>query len=451
MKYRVFSALCILLCLVPLVGLLIFGPAQPAANETLAGPPSWTTADGAFNWDVLSDLSDYLGDRFALRQEMVTAWRTLLARTLGQSDEETVILGREGWLFYGETLDDYEGLDPMTDRQIFAAARCLSLMQEAAEGQGARFLFTVAPNKNTLYGSYMPTRYPAAQGDSDLRRLAAELARENVAYLDLEALLGDQNAVLYRRYDSHWTNAGAALAGDAILEALEVPFTPFYGTASTVVDGAPGDLYQMLYPTGTDLDEDVAYDRPFTFTYDSPIRSAEDNRIVTSSDTASGGRLVLFRDSFGNALYPFLAENFQSALFSRANPYDLTLAADADAVVIELVERNLDWLLTRPAILAAPIRTLDDPVAADPSRTATATVTDGDLDGYVRLSGCLDGPVDDDSPIYLHLGDTLYEASPAGDGELPFTAYVPADAAERPGSLLVRCDGQWVECSITLS
>jgi hypothetical protein len=324
-------------------------------------------------------------------------------------------------------------------------------MQEAAEGQGARFLFTVAPNKNTLYGSYMPARYPAAQGDSNLTRLAAELARENVAYLDLETLLEDQDAVLYRRYDSHWTNAGAALAGDAILEALEVPFTPFYGTASTVVEGAPGDLYQMLYPTGTDLDEDVTYDRAFTFTYDSPIRSAEDNRIVTSSDTASGGRLVLFRDSFGNALYPFLAENFQSALFSRANPYDLTLAADADAVVIELVERNLDWILTRPAILAAPIRTLDDPVTADPSRTATATVTDGDLDGYVRLSGCLDGPVDDDSPIYLRLGDTLYEASPAGDGELPFTAYVPADAAEGPGRLLVRCGGQWVECSITLS
>ena len=62
--------------------------------------------------------------------------------------------------------------------------------------------------------------------------------------------------------------------------------------------------------------------------------------------------------SFGNALHADLAEDFGVALFSRAMPYDLSLTDDVqpDTLIVELVERNLCWLCTRPPLLPAPVR-----------------------------------------------------------------------------------------------
>ena len=64
--------------------------------------------------------------------------------------------------------------------------------------------------------------------------------------------------------------------------------------------------------------------------------------------------------------------------------------------------------------------------------------------GYVRLEGRLTGPVDQESPIYVQLGDALYEACPAGAaGEgTPFTLYVPAEGAQWAAEILYQSGGQ---------
>ena len=140
----------------------------------------------------------------------------------------------------------------------------------------------------------------------------------------------------------------------------------------------------------------------------------------------------MFRDSFGNTLYPFMAEEFGHAVFSRSMPWQMSLLEEtgADTVVVELVERNLDYLANRPPVFPAPERVL---TGQPPQGEVTAQVTaaeDGSLPGYIRLEGALSGPVDGDSPLYVQLGEKLYEASPVGQSEgLPFTLYVPEHLA----------------------
>lgn len=145
-----------------------------------------------------------------------------------------MILGKEGWLFYGETLDDYEGTNSFTCREAWAAAHTLSLMEEYCDSQGTDFLFTIAPNKSSLYGDYMPDRFPASDSLSNAELLARALEEQGVPYLDLFQVLGEQEEVLYRRLDSHWTQRGAGLAGDVLLAACGVEdYTPFYGSSYT--------------------------------------------------------------------------------------------------------------------------------------------------------------------------------------------------------------------------
>lgn len=439
-RHRAFLALFLALCLIPSLGLLVFGPAQPAANEVLPAPPAWTDEEGRPNAAYLNDLSDWLDRRFALRQELVTAEHRLMTAVFRTSPEEDVILGKDGWLFYGETLADYEGLGRMTDREVWCAARSLALMQERCAAQGARFLFTIAPNKNSLYGDRMPDRYPRGTGESSAEALAAALADQGVAYADLFTPLREAGAVLYRAQDSHWTQEGAGLAADVLRTTLGRDGTPWYGGATRTVREETGDLYAMLYPTGDERDEDVLYDRSFAYVYTSPFRSAEDNLIRTSCETGTG-RLLMFRDSFGNALHPLLAEGYAAACFCRLTPYDLGLieTEGADTVIVELVERNLRWLLDRPAVLPAPERA---DVAATPAALgASYTVAPCEqLPGYVTVTGTYTAAADTTSPVLLRAGGAVYEATPTGEGR--YTARLPEGAADH--TLLLTSGGRWV-------
>lgn len=94
----IFISIFIVLCLVPSAGMLLFGEAQPAANEMLAAKPAITTRSGEFNLSFLSDVSDYIADRFAFRQELATAWAGVNAKLFGTSVEEQVRRGNRAGL-----------------------------------------------------------------------------------------------------------------------------------------------------------------------------------------------------------------------------------------------------------------------------------------------------------------------------------------------------------------
>ena len=151
-----FAGLFLALCLLPSVGLLLGHGSGAAANQVLAVLPSPTNKDGSLNADYLPGLGRYVNDRFFLRQEAVTLWASLNAGLLHSSVTKDVLCGRDGWLYFTPTLPDYTRTGQMTVRETWCAARRLALLQEYVEARGGRFLFVIAPNKNSLYPARMP-------------------------------------------------------------------------------------------------------------------------------------------------------------------------------------------------------------------------------------------------------------------------------------------------------
>ncbi len=433
---KLYIGLVLLMLLVPGLGMLFFGEAQAAANEVLAPRPRLIGQDGGLNADFLSDFSDYMADRFAFRQEMVTAWAWLNARLLHTSVEDQVILGSEGWLYYAPTEADYMG-QGLSGAALQSAARNLALMQEYVQDQGAAFLFTVAPNKNSLYPAHMPASTPAA-GGSNAQRLPAFLAGEGVAYANLFVPFRAREEVLYYRTDSHWTDRGAALAADTVLAALGQSSAYFDGPFPLLVEHR-GDLYEMLYPAGRETEAGLAMELPYTTERDPNGGDA----ITIRSHSDRAGNLLCFRDSFGAALYPYLAASFGQALFSRQADYDLTQLAELQAgtVVIELVERNIPWLLSHPALYPAPERPAPEALAQGAPLSLSAEAgTSAGTKGLVRLSGAL--PELDGQPVLLRAGGTWYEAAVTldEDGRPGFSAWLPQGAAAER-DLAIVCGG----------
>lgn len=451
-KARLAMGAFLTVCMVPSVGMLAVPEQSAAANQQLSPPPALVNEDGSFNREVLQDTADYIADHFAFRQELITADAVLNAKVFQVSAEEDVVLGRDGWLFYAETVDGHLRTAPLSDRRLWAGAHTLALVREYVQNQGAELLFTAAPNKATIYPEYLPYVGTPLSSSSDLDRLVPLLEAEAVPYADLRESLQGQSVFLYYRQDSHWNTLGAALAQQTLLQTLGKHFEPFWlSHAQVVTDSHLGDLYEMVYPTGTELDWDAVYDREFTFTHIRQPRGPDDQRIETENP-AKTGSLLMFRDSFGNALYPFMAEEFSQALFSRSMPWQLNLLEQtgADTVVIELVERNLAYLTAYAPMFPAPERLLTGSPPQGQGGAQCAVSDSYPLEGLVRLEGWI-SDADTNSPIYVQLGTALYEASPAGSGwdkGIPFTLYVPQSISRENMSVL--CLQQGALCALPL-
>lgn len=417
-----FVAVFLLACVTPLVGLLVAGPAAPAANEAQAMPPVLKNRDGSWNEKYLQDLSAYVGNGFWGRLECITGWNKLSAELTNSTLTEEVILGRHGWLFYYTAAEEVSGESLLTDREIWCCARNLWLMQRYANEQGANFLF-VAPNgKYDLYSEYMKPFIRLEEG-RNVDRLQEELLAMNVRFADLREPFINEPEILYWQTDSHWNGKGAALAADAILAGLGRP-GGWYAESFVETEPHRGDLYEMVYPKGAFREPEYVPARGFRFSYLSNFRTVNDIIIRTQNKKAEGS-LLMYRDSFARNLYPYLADRFETAEFSRMNNYDLSGIAENGVtdVVVELGVKNIVYLLDYPAIYPSVERDMGvvgDCVAVE-SELSIETENSA-LEGYAMIRGTVPECAVD-SPVYLCCEGLVFEAMPNADG---FTAYLDA-------------------------
>ncbi len=69
----------------------------------------------------------------------------------------------------------------------------------------------------------------------------------------------------------------------------------------------------------------------------------DDLKIQTTCENGNGKSVLVYRDSFGRAMIPYMGETFSQCMFNRSTPYDLSLVEEieCDYVLIEIVERNI--------------------------------------------------------------------------------------------------------------
>lgn len=444
-KWRVFYILCFFaVCLIPAVGMLAGWQESSSENRELAALPSFFTEEGEVNREWLSQAGEYFQEHFAFRNELVTANALIQGRLLGVSAAEGVIQGTDGWLYYKDSLADFLGTELLSERSLFNLAHTMGMTQRALEQKGVRFVFAVAPNKNSLYGEHMPY-YDSLKvtDENNLERLKGYLEEEGVNYADLYALFQEKEETLYHIRDSHWNNQGAAMAADELLTLAGKEHVSYEGASYTIRRDFEGDLDRMLYPEAMTLEDEIYFDDGSEFTYVEEVESNFDPRVSTVSDGRTGS-LVAYRDSFGNALLPFLAEAYGSAYFSRGVPYQLNdvESHQADTVMIIRAERFLPEMAQAPPAMQA----VQDVWVGGMAETAL----DGARDLAVKNQGLLkqiSGRIlpqylQADSQIYVRLnGAWIYEAFPMDvktqDGVDPggFCLYVNSTELLPGGSL----------------
>jgi alginate O-acetyltransferase complex protein AlgJ len=275
-----------------------------------------------------------------------------------------VILGKRGWLFYAEKAPglDYQSKRPFTAEQLDHWRRMLEARRDWLARRHIRFLFVIAPDKQSIYPEVLPRTVRQEQAaDTRLDQLMDHLrANSDVTVVDLRECLRQvkNQERVYHVTDSHWNDRGAYAAYRVLAETLRQWFPECRpraraefrevlrrggGSDCAVVLGLADRISEEYldlaarFPERAHLaDPDVAL----------PISPIEPRFSMEQADPALP-RAVMFRDSFGAQLVPFLSEHFRRIVYitEPAPMFDTNVIERErpDIVIQEMVERKLEY------------------------------------------------------------------------------------------------------------
>ena len=410
-------------------------------NRVLAQKPSFRNEDQTLNVNYPAEFDAWFSDSFGFRSQLVTAYSKLTGSVFRVSSEKDVIIGKDGWLYFAPTVPDATGVRTLDDTEIRHIVYNMQMMQQYAASHGAKLVFAAAPNKASIYPEQLPARYLQTGNENNLDALHAALAQTDLTVCDWRTALRDAAAnndrLLYHKTDTHWNGDGAMLGYQTLMQTLGLDDFGFADAERTETCDWEGDLWNMLSPAEKNPDQNAVYAIPQTYQYVNRMRSIDDMSIRTACENGSGS-LLMFRDSFGRALIPLLGERFASCAFLRANavPLDMLETEPRDYVVYELVERNLDRLLTHAPQMPAPAAALP---AAEPAPASDAFRLEARTMGnYVQVYGLFDPAFSEADAVYITVSGQSFQAFLCCEQELleleshqanGFSCYLPAALA----------------------
>ncbi|MBR5896924.1 MAG: hypothetical protein IKZ39_04840, partial [Lachnospiraceae bacterium] len=245
-KNTVFIIIYMLLLTAPSLSMPFFFNGKNSEKRELASFPA-LYAEGKINADFSEQLNDFFNDRIGFRSYLVGANTVVRKNLFGQSAVEKVIIGKKGWLFFNDTLSDYQRTDLLSERNINNAVRTVEMMNEYLIDRDIAFVFTIIPNKNTLYPEYMKSGYKRNSASSDMERIAEKIKHTDVAYADVYNAIKAYDRVLYQRTDSHWTYEGALVGYRCIMDSSETDYNHFDSVSFERRKDWDSDLGEMLY------------------------------------------------------------------------------------------------------------------------------------------------------------------------------------------------------------
>lgn len=263
------------------------------------------------------------------------------------------LLGKDGWIFLdhdsNRVIDQITGRHSLDAQGVEAWRNLIAERDAYVEALGAQHLVFVAPNKELVYDEQLPDWVELSEKrpiNQILRALAPQRA-SRIIY-PLEALKAAKaGGLTYPKTDTHWSGYGAYVGYQAICEGLsragieplrlensrvsfeEVPYVGDLGVKFEPPVSAPTLSARIANPAGK-------------MEFDNRIPNRGRIRVFVNKDSTLP-RCVMFGDSFGGNLLPYLKESFSTLVYIYGKSFDRELieAYRPDVVLSEFVERFL--------------------------------------------------------------------------------------------------------------
>lgn len=300
------------------------------------------------------EYTKYFNDHLPFKNELtaLSSWiNYCLFRT---SVNESVILGKQKWLFYGnvhggDPMGDYEGKNLYTDEQLCVMTEAALNVQNRLEEMGIELAIIVPPNKERIYSQYMPEYYVQSEmSRTDLLVEQLQLADINVINPQNGLLEKQSEYQLYFAYDTHWNQLGAYVAACDILDSwgietrdiseLTIISQPLWNNYHIC---AEDDLAKVLNLRDSLFNDEIEYRIQETVNIDwSEV--TDDFFHIENKDAPNNEKVFLLGDSFRMAMIPALSMYFSDVYIAHRDYYTYSMLEETnpDYLIIEYVERQ---------------------------------------------------------------------------------------------------------------
>jgi alginate O-acetyltransferase complex protein AlgJ len=308
-------------------------------------------------------LEAYFNDHFGFRNQLIHwhfDWQQAVF-SMGRHDvvvngRPDVITGQSIWMFYNEDgmhmAENFQGTRQFSPAALASLQRLHEERRDWLARRGIKYLFVVAPDKQTIYPENVPAWLKSRRQPTKLDQFIGYMREHSTVDVpDLRPALREAKRIAptYYKTDTHWNAFGSFIASKEIVQALpdksgnEPLSANSFEFKKTSFE--QGDLANML---GMDVREnDLALvpktNLPPMMETIGHYGNLTPNRSTTNA--TAQGVCVVFSDSFGPALIPFLGYRFNTVnCFWNPGGFDTNIIArlKPDVVISEIVERHFN-------------------------------------------------------------------------------------------------------------
>ncbi len=293
-------------------------------NRYLSEVPE-LSIDSVVSREYGQEIESYISDQFPGRNFFV-AMKGGMDRLSGKRERNGVFIGKDGQL-----LQDFESRNGEE-----TAAKVSAINQFASRHGELNISFLLAPTATKILENKLPKNAPIDDEKEYVDNFKTQID-SNIKFIDVyEALNASSSEYLYYRTDHHWTSRGAYEAYKELCKALEVEAkneeefeiktvtNSFYGSLSSQIASSQGepDYIEVYFPK-KDGEVVVTYvdeQKKSPSLYDSSKLDEKDKyqvftggnhpRINIKSMGDPEKKLLLIKDSYANAMVPFLIFNY---------------------------------------------------------------------------------------------------------------------------------------------
>lgn len=328
MKNKLFILIFLLVISLPLLGRLI-------------------NINQKFQIEENRNLTDSFDDQFGFRPILVKASSEVKLNLFRSSTNDLVALGKDGWLFYrsDDTFLDDIGANNFSPSELAAIRKNLQQTKDYLTGRGIKSYFLIAPKPQDVYAEYLPDYYHP--GNTRLKQL------QNQFINPTNTLRNSKNlGQLYYKYDTHWNYLGAYVAYRELMKQMRI--TPL-GPEDFNLTYQPSQHKDLAILLGVSdflsESEPILTPKKPESHQTSPLCSniyAQCLEVTTKANIPKTNRVLVYRDSFGTFLIPYISETFSDVHYIwrlPPHPTDVIEQEKPDIVIFEMTERDLSWLL----------------------------------------------------------------------------------------------------------
>jgi hypothetical protein len=281
---------------------------------------------------------------------------------------DRVIIGKNNWLFLGnhndKVLEKYRHVSPYTEEQLYRMFEKLEDNRKWLASKGIRYYVVIPPNSHSVYSEFLPNNIVKANSGSHLNSLTSYIAKRKAElnFLNLQDTLlylkKNQENLLYYQTDTHWNNYGAYVGYVYLMKRIQEDFPLIKPLPMSeykwVNNSFSGDLSNLLGLGESYKENNLNFVRisqfqakdtkrklpvPAEYTW---VKSSYSS--IRSVDNPLLPKAIIFRDSFSDAMIPYLQENFRESVFIWEGKIrkDLIEKEKPDIVIHEIVERLLE-------------------------------------------------------------------------------------------------------------